>query len=404
MKILFLSHYFPPEINAPASRTFEHCREWVRAGHQVTVVTCAPNHPRGKVYEGYRNRLFQREGVEVIRLWTWLSANEGFVLRTLNYLSYMFACIFALPWLPRGDVVVSTSPQFFNGLAGYFVSRAQRRPWVLEIRDLWPESILAVGAIRNATVIRILRWLEHFAYARATCIVPVTDAFAEYMRAHGVAADKITVIKNGVELGLFRRETSGAAMRARYGLEGKTVAAYFGTHGMAHHLETVLDAARLLAAEPDIMFVLVGDGAERARLLELKDRMQLSNVLMLDQQPKEAMPELWAMADISLVLLRNTALFKTVIPSKIFEAMGMATPIVLGVDGEARALLEAAQGGVAIEPENAQALADAVLALARDPVARAAIGERSNAYVRAHFDRRALAARYLALFAAAAAR
>ena len=148
MKILFLSHYFPPEINAPASRTFEHCREWVKAGHDVTVVTCAPNHPRGKVYEGYSNRLFQREqrnGIQIIRLWTFLSANEGFVLRTLNFVSFMMACIVALPFLPKADVVISTSPQFFNGLAGYFVSRAKRAPWVLEIRDLWPESILAVG-------------------------------------------------------------------------------------------------------------------------------------------------------------------------------------------------------------------------------------------------------------------
>lgn len=398
MDILFLSHYFPPEINAPASRTFEHCREWVRAGHRVTVVTCAPNHPRGKVYDGYRNRLWQRErreGIEVIRLWTFLSANEGFLLRTLNYVSYMVACVLAIPFLPRADVVISTSPQFFNGLAGWFVSRARRRRWILEIRDLWPESILAVGAIRNRHLVAVLRWLEHFAYRHADHIVPVTDAFATYMGGEGVPAEKITVIKNGVELGLFRADTSGEAARARHGLAGKTVAAYFGTHGMAHHLETVLEAAQRLAHRPDIVFLLVGDGAERARLLEMKASLGLANVLMLDQQPKEAMPELWAMSDVSLVLLRRSDLFRTVIPSKIFEAMGMAKPIVLGVEGEARELVEAAGGGIAIAPEDAAGLAAAVERLADDPALRARLGASASHFVREHYDRRRLAARYL---------
>ena len=406
MKILFLSHYFPPEINAPASRTFEHCREWVKAGHEVTVVTCAPNHPRGKVYAGYRNRLFQREqreGIAVIRLWTYLSANEGFVLRTLNYVSFMLACILALPWLPKTDVVITTSPQFFNGLAGYFVSRAKRAPWVLEVRDLWPESILAVGAIRNEVLIKVLRWLEHFAYRKADRIVPVTDAFAAYMRHSGIPSEKIVVIKNGVELGLFRRNTSGEAMRAKHGLEGKTVAAYFGTHGMAHHLETVLKAAQIAAGDPRIVFVLVGDGAERARLFDLKNQMGLSNVLMIDQQPKEAMPALWAMADISLVLLRKTDLFKTVIPSKIFEAMGMATPIVLGVEGEARELVQAAGAGLIIEPESAEELAAAVRRLADNPDEAKAFGQRGFDYVCANFDRRVLAARYIDVLRAAIA-
>ena len=181
MRLLFLSHYFPPEVNAPASRTFEHCREWVRAGHQVTVITCAPNHPRGEVYPGYRNRFVQREnveGIDVVRVWSYMAANEGFAKRTANYVSYMIMAILVAPWLARTDVVISTSPQFFNGLAGYAVSRLKRTPWVLEIRDLWPESILAVGAIKNPRVIRFLEWLEMFAYRKADRIVPVTDAVA----------------------------------------------------------------------------------------------------------------------------------------------------------------------------------------------------------------------------------
>ena len=164
MRVLFLSHYFPPEVNAPATRTFEHCREWVRAGHEVTVVTCAPNHPRGEVYPGYRNRLWsteERDGIRVVRLWTYIAANEGFAKRTLNYVSYMLSAIIAAFFLPKADAVISTSPQFFNGLAGYPVGLIKRAPWFLEIRDLWPESILSVGAIKNPTT-----WLRVSADAK----------------------------------------------------------------------------------------------------------------------------------------------------------------------------------------------------------------------------------------------
>ncbi len=400
MKILFLSHYFPPEINAPASRTAEHCREWVRAGHQVTVVTCAPNHPRGEVYPGYRNGWFLRdeeEGVQIVRLWTFLSANKGFGRRTLNYVSYLISCVAAAPWLPAADIVISTSPQFFNGLAGYFVSRIRRARWLLEIRDLWPESILAVGAIRNRAVIAVLRWLEAFTYRKADHIVPVTDSFARYMIEAGVDAEKITVIKNGVDTRLFDCHTDGGPARREHGLGERIVAAYFGTHGMAHHLETVLEAAAALREREDIVFLLVGDGAERDRLLALRDERKLGNVVMLGQQPKAAMPGLWAAADISLVLLRDSPLFRTVIPSKIFEAMGMATPIVLGVAGEAREIVEQAGAGMAIQPEDAAALTRNVVLLADDETLRRRLGEQGHAFVRQHFDRRRLAAAYLEL-------
>src|SRR5450759_2827077 len=194
MRILFLSHYFPPEVNAPASRTYEHCKAWAGAGHEVTVVTCVPNHPRGIVYAGYRNRLWQRElhdGITVIRLWTFVTANEGFLKRSLNYVSFMFACVLAAPFLPKADIVVTTSPQFFNGLAGYPVSRIKRVPWVLEIRDLWPESIVAVGGLKPGVVVRMLERLELFGYRKADAIVPVTNAFQRYIIGKGIAAAKI---------------------------------------------------------------------------------------------------------------------------------------------------------------------------------------------------------------------
>lgn len=396
MKILFLSHYFPPEVNAPASRTYEHCRQWVLDGHEVTVVTCAPNHPRGQVYPGYRNRMFQREemdGIHVIRLWTLLSPNEGTFRRTLNYVSYLISVVIALPWLPKTSVVVSTSPQFFNGLAGYFVSRLGRMRWVLEIRDLWPDSILAVGAIKNRFVIGVLERLELFAYRRADWIVPVTDAFRRHMISKGIDGSKITVIKNGVDLSFFTPRTGDPEFARKHGLNDKFVVAYVGTHGMAHHLETILEAAALIE-EPDIAFVLVGDGAERDRLLKLRESMELRNVLMLPQLPKADMPMFWGITDVSLVHLKRAELFTTVIPSKIFESMGMMRPIVLGVEGEARVIVEEAQAGICIEPENPSQLAAAVKKLYMDRTLCDRFGHNGRQYVQTYFDRVALARRF----------
>ncbi|MEB2340165.1 MAG: glycosyltransferase family 4 protein [Nitrospirales bacterium] len=397
LHILFLSHYFPPEVNAPASRTYEHCREWVRNGHRVTVVTCAPNHPRGKVYDGYRNGLWEREerdGIDVWRVWTYVTANEGFLKRTLNYLSYMAASIVIAPFLPKVDVVISTSPQFFNGLAGYVVSRQKRAPWVLEIRDLWPESILAVGAISNRTIIRALEWLELLAYRKADRIVPVTNAFQRHMERKGIAASKITVLKNGADLSLYKPVAGQNPLIQELGLNGKFIAAYFGTHGMAHQLETILHAAERLRRYRDIVFLLAGDGAERERLLSLRDQLALTNVVMLEQQPKERMPWLWALCHVSLILLKKSELFKTVIPSKLFESMAMEKPIILGVEGESAEILQAAKAGFCIEPENDEELAARMLELWSNRALCQTYGLNGRRHVLENYDRSQLAKRY----------
>lgn len=394
MRILFLSHYFPPEVNAPATRTYEHCRQWVKDGHNVTVVTCAPNHPQGRVYEGYRNRFYQREtidGINVVRVWTFVTANEGFFKRTLNYISYMCSAVVLSLLLPKADIVLSTSPQFFNGLAGYFVSKMRRIPWVLEIRDLWPESIVAVGAIKSQAVIKMLERIERFAYRNADHIVPVTDSFKAYMLGKGIEAGKITVVKNGVDLAQYRPVDGASALAEELGLTGKFVVSYFGTHGMAHHLETILGAARRLSHTPNIVFLMVGDGAERQVLVRMRDTMGLKNVMMLDQQPKVRMREFWALSDVSLVLLKKSDLFKTVIPSKIFESLAMAKPIVLGVEGESADLLQAAQAGLCIEPEDADQLVARVLELSRDTQLCLRLGRNGRRFVMEQFDRIVLA-------------
>ena len=398
MRILFFSHYYPPEVNAPASRTHEHCLAWAKAGHDVTVVTCAPNHPTGKLYSGYRNRLFQRElveGVEVIRIWTYLAANEGFFRRTLNYISYMVSATLAMPLFKRPDVVISTSPQFMCGLTGLIAKWLLRAPWVFEIRDIWPESIVTVGVMRKGLLVRFLERLERLGYRRADRIVAVTDSFVPHIAERCGDAVKIDVIKNGVDLRLFSGEGSPEEAKRALGLEGKSVAAYVGTLGMAHGLDTVLDAARLTANDRRIAWVLVGDGAERRRLVERAAAESLRNVHILGQRPKSDMPMVWAATDFSMILLRRNDLFKKVLPSKIFEAMGMRRPIVLGVEGEAKELLDTAGAGIAITPESAEELAQAIVNLADDRELAVRLGCQGGAYVREHYDRVKLAEHYL---------
>ncbi len=398
MKILILTHYYPPEVNAPASRLSEHARVWAEAGHEVTVVTCVPNHPTGRAYPGYRNQLWQteeRDGVRVIRLWTWLAANEGFLPRISNYVSYLLSVLLWMWRLPKADVVLSTSPQFFCGLAGWLLKR-KRRPWVLEIRDLWPESIVTVGAMKRGAAIKLLEAIERFAYRKADLVVSVTDGFVPHIRERR-GEGPIAVIKNGVDLTTFTTPDAAAEaeFRAAHGLTGKFVAAYVGTHGMAHRLDTVLEAADVLRDRSDIAFLLVGDGAERERLVAEVAARGLSNVVMLGQQPKSAMPGIWAASDAALVLLRRVDTFKTVIPSKMLEAMAMACPMILGVEGEAKALMEAGGAGVAITPESAAELAAAVTRLADDPAFAAQLGESGRSFVAREFDRRVLAERLL---------
>jgi len=398
LHILFLTHYFPPEVNAPATRTFENAKCWVRAGHQVTVLTCAPNHPKGVVYPGYKNRLYQwdeNEGIRVLRVMTYLGPNKGFVKRTANYISYLLSAVLFCGLVKDVDVVVSTSPQFFCGLAGFFVSRLRRAKWVLEIRDLWPESIIAVNAVRQKQIIQILEGIETFMYRRSDHVVPVTNAFKRHIMARGVAAEKITVITNGADLESFKPLPRNNAVSEEYGLHDKFVASFIGTHGMAHGLMTVLRAADRLRGNDKIVFMLVGDGAEKENL-ELKAReMKLDNVIMVGQQPKAMMAGFLAASDVCMVLLRKDDLFKTVIPSKIFETMAMERPIIMGVEGESLEIVEKAGCGLGIEPGNENELVEAVLKLSADRELLERLGKSGRQFVVENYDREKLAVSYL---------
>jgi glycosyltransferase involved in cell wall biosynthesis len=400
--ILFLSDNFPPEVNAPASRTFEHCREWVRTGHQVTVLTCVPNFPQGKVYKGYRNRIWQSEmtsGIRTVRVWSFITANEGFLPRTFDYVSYMVSAIAAAPFLRGADIVVATSPQFFTAIAGYIVSRMKRIPFVFELRDLWPESIKAVGAMQNGFLLKTLESLEMFLYRKADLIVPNTHSFKEILQKRGIDGAKIHVVTNGVDLTRFSPMRKDAGLAARYGLEGKFVAGYIGTVGMAHALDTLLEAAANLEAFANrgrFHLILLGDGAQKQELQAKARSMQLSNVTFIDSVPKSEVVRYWSLLDVSINHLRRTELFTNVIPSKMFEAMAMGIPILHGVRGESARIVETEGVGLLFEPENAAELTEAILRLESD---RACYDTLKKACLSAapRYDRTILAHKMLAL-------
>ncbi|MBE7183302.1 MAG: glycosyltransferase family 4 protein [Methylobacterium mesophilicum] len=403
MHILFLSDNFPPETNAPAGRTFEHAREWVRAGHSVTVITGAPNFPKGELFPGYRNRLWQEEwmeGIRVVRLWTFIAPNQGRLRRTLDYLSFMTSAILAAPFIRNVDVVVGTSPQFFTACAAWVAASLKRAPFVFELRDLWPASIRAVGALPPGLALRWLEGLELFLYRRAAGIVAVTHAFRDNLARRGIDRTKISVVTNGADLSLFSPRAPDSGLLESLGISGRFVSGYIGTHGMAHGLDTVLEAARLLdeRAPGRHAVLMLGEGARKARLKARALREGIRNVVFVDAVPKGRVPDYWALLDISVIHLRRDPVFREVIPSKLFEATAMGVPVVLGLEGEAAEIVERHEIGVTVEPENAQAMAEAVVALANDAERRATV--RANALrVAPGYERKQLAGQMLDVLA-----
>jgi colanic acid biosynthesis glycosyl transferase WcaI len=407
MRILYVSQYFPPEMGAPAARVYELSRHWVAAGHQVTVLTGFPNHPTGVVPERYRRAMRRMtlqesvDGIDVVRTWLYPAPNRRPWERILNYTSFFASASVRGLALPRPDVVIATSPQLLVGLAGWWLARVKRCPFVFEVRDLWPESLVASGIGDDGSpLIRGLAGLAAFLYRRAARIVVVTEAFkAELTMRWGIPEDRIDVISNGVETDRFAPRADRDAVRQRLGLDGHFVAAYIGTLGYAHGLEVVLRAAERVRAmgQRDVLFLLAGEGADKERLQEIASQARLDNVRFMDQQPRELVPALINAADVCLVLLRRAPLFSTVLPSKMLEFMACGRPVILGVDGYARELLERAGGGVFVEPENAEALAAAITQFARDPQLCSTLGENGRRFVTLHFSRASTARRYLRL-------
>lgn len=352
MKILFLTDNFPPEVNAPATRTYEHCCEWVKAGHEVTVITCFPNYPTGKVYKGYKNTLRGKtewiSGIKVIRVWSYMTANKGFAKRILDFISFSITSFFA-GLFQSCDIIVATSPQFFTALSGRTLHWFKRKPWIMEVRDLWPDSIKAVGAMKGNVVLDYFSKEEKWCYQSAEKIIVVTNSFKKDIIKKGIPADKIHVIKNGANTELFQPREKSQTLLDRYNLNGKKVLGYIGTLGMAHKIDFLIDCIK---NSDEYVLMILGNGAERENIEKKIAEEKVTNVILLDAVQKNEVPDYIALQDAALINLRKSDLFRTVIPSKIFETAAMHIPILLGVDGEAREMIEEYGAGLYYEPEN----------------------------------------------------
>ena len=409
MKILYLSQHYPPEMGALAGRAAELGRHWALLGHHASVLTGFPNHPTGVVIPEYRDkfkRLFYREqldGVDVVRTWLLPYPNRRPIERVLNYGSYCLSASVRGAFLERPDVVIGTSPPLPIAIAGYNVARIKRVPFIFEVRDLWPESLEGVGlGAEHSRIYKVVASIVRFLYKHSDHIVVVTPAFKDYLNsAWGVPMEKMSIVVNGVETDRFAPAPRQPELLREFGVpEGKFVASYIGTMGMAHGLETILEVSQLLqSTSPEVVLLLVGEGGNREELVQMARERQLTNVIFTGPQPREKIPAIINSSDVCLALLKNQDVFKTVIPTKMLEFMSCGRPVVLGVGGQAERILREADAGISVEAENAPAIAEAIREMYANAELRARCGGNGRSYIHAKMSRAQTARQYLDVLA-----
>ena len=313
------------------------------------------------------------DGIRVVRVKTFIAANQGVVLRSLDFLSFGAAGLVAALSETRPDIVVATSPQLFAAVAGYGVGALRRLPFVFELSDLWSASIAAVGLVRHNLPLKVLKLVELFLYRRADAIVALTAGIKDDLVTRGIPSEKVAVVRNGVDLPRYKPCVRNELLARKWDIRDEFIVGYVGTHGMAHALCNVLDAAELLVDAPDILFLLVGAGAERESLVADATRRGLNNIRFQEMQSKEMVPAVLSLCDVALVHLKNVPIFSGAIPSKIFEAMGMGIPILLAAPKGEGSDLISGNGGIWVPPENPSALADTIRTLRNDPLKRACL-------------------------------
>jgi putative colanic acid biosynthesis glycosyltransferase WcaI len=387
--ILIISRYYPPEIAVSGVCISEMAKRLTGLGHQVTVLTTVPNYPNGIVPLKYRGHILQNEtldGVHVIRAWSYAAPNKGFLRRVLAQLS--FGCITPfLGWKEVGcpDIILVSSPPLFTVIAGRLLVWLKRCPLVLRVADIWPESAIQLGVLRNRILIRLAEWLEWSTYERASLVWVVTEGIRNTLIRRGLSPEHILLLTNGVDSTTFSPLPKPQA-RAELGWDDRFTVLYAGGHGISHGLTTLLDAAELIHNRDDMRIVLVGDGAVKAELRARAQKLGLTNVSFLDAQPHHRMPLFFAAADACLVHMRKLPLFQGTLPIKMYEGMACARPIVLAMDGEARKLAEQDAGAaIYVEPENPTALVSALLYLRDHPEQAEELGRRGRVLVETRF-------------------
>ncbi len=391
MHVLLIHQAFAAIDEPGGTRHHEFARSLVTHGHQVTVITGtrsymldAPTVPASRV-----GRTIDPYGVEIVRCRTYESWHRSFFRRLVSFFSFMVSSSWAGLWVRHVDVVWGTSPPMFQTAGAWALARFKGVGFLLEIRDLWPEFAVAAGVLRQPVLIRLSKWLERFLYRRADQLVVNSPGFVGPVRDAGAAV--VEVIPNGVDPDMFDPAENGAAFRQEHGLEGKFVVLYAGAHGLSNDLDLVLRAAREMGDQSEVVFVLIGDGKEKPRLMQAAAHEGLAQVRFLPPLPKNEIHRALAAADACLAVLKPLQAYKTTYPNKVFDYMAAGKPVLLAIDGAIRDVVEAAGAGLFVAPGEAQALTAAVRKLQADPELGRQMGARGRREVEVSFSRAALA-------------
>lgn len=392
--ILFITMYYPPEKAAAAVCLSETAKRLVQRGYEVTVLTTVPNYPTGIVPLEYRGHLVQEEmidGVRVIRAWSYVSPNKGFLRRVLAQLSFgCLAPLFAYKRAGRPDVIIVESHPLFNAIAGRLLAWSKRCPFIFMVSDLWPESAIQLGILRNPLLIWFSERLEWSTYLQARLIWAVTAGIQQKLIWRGLPPERVFLLENGVDTERFC-PLSRTQARTELGWDDRFTVVYAGNHGLLYGMMAVLEAAVQLQAYSNIHIMFIGDGARKADMVAYAARENLKNVTFLGPVPYDQMPLVFAGADACLIPLRNMPFLEGTLPLKMFEIMASARPILLGAEGEARRLAEQEAGAaIYVEPENPESLVSSILYLYEHPEIAQALGQHGRAFAEAHFDRNLL--------------
>lgn len=398
MHILLLTQYFPPETGAPQNRLSDLADRLATLGHHVTVLTALPNYPQGKIFKEYRSRFIvneKRNNMRVIRTWLFATRSKKFVPKIVNYLSFAILSVFVgLITVKRPDIVFVESPPIFLAVSGCFLAKMKRAKFSLNISDLWPESAVALGVLRNPWLIRWSEWLEKAVYRRADLVTGQTQGILDGVRKRWPAAPR-ALLTNGVAPEfLLKIDTARLArpqIRKELGFGDQLIVAYTGVHGFSQGLETIVRAAELLATNKEIKFIFWGDGPEKLALQTMAAAKHLSNVHFFPPQPAVRMADILVSIDVAIVPLKRAELFKGAIPSKLFEALGSGVPVIAAVEGEAGKLVDLSGGGIVVQPENAEEMASAIVRLHVDEKLRQEFGSNGRNYVAKHYNRKSIA-------------
>jgi glycosyltransferase involved in cell wall biosynthesis len=384
MRLLILTQYFPPEVGAPQTRLFAMTAELKRLGHEVEVVTAMPNYPKGRIFPHYRGSFYRREkkdGVVVHRVWLHAAMGGGF-RRMLNYLSYSVTSLYGLLKAKSPDYVFVESPPLLLVITGWLGAIAWRAPLILNVADLWPESAVEMGFLKDGILVRLLVALENWGYRRATVVNAMTEGIRDSLvRKKGIPPAKVLFLPNGVDTILYQPRPIDIILKEKLGLSGKKIILYQGTQGHAHGLESVLEAARLLGNNPEIHFLFMGDGSERARLEKLQRQLGLRNVTFRDPVSVEQLPPYFSIAECGLASLRDIPLMEGARPAKMFPILASGKPLIFVGRGEGAQLVEQAKAGIVVRPGDPEALAAAVRNLIADPELLRQLGANGRAFV-----------------------